>query len=271
MLRYIFMFLTLTYASIASSNVVNYIQPSKNENIVFFLSTPKSGTNVITGSLSAITRKPISWFYWGNSIMDPASKNREHISYNRLGLTLDTDIPLLYRTHYQFNELSLVNSEKNKLIFVTRNPKELLYRKFLLEKKASEIPDKKFIEEFLLKYLKAFEIFEHWNEHTRMLVFYEDFIVNDDACLVQMLNFMNEPLKYYEDYLTHKQEYLDRLLQSYSKQHQHNNGGASSKGGPKPIYYTRNASRETLLEIDEFIKTNAPAIWVKYLKRFEEL
>jgi hypothetical protein len=144
----ILVFLIGRHFSIAADSCANYIDCKKNKNITFFLSTPKSGTNVISGCLCALTRKPISWFYWGNSPI------QEHPSYNRLGLPLITETPLLYRTHYEFAQLKLVPSKINQLIFITRNPKELLYRKFFLEYSTSSYPTVSYIQNFLKEYLK---------------------------------------------------------------------------------------------------------------------
>lgn len=265
----LFFLLCLPFAIIASE-FVDFNESRNNKNITFLLSTPKSGTNLITGCLSAITRRPISWFYWGDSIGNPSSNYRQHISYNRLGLPLISDIPLLYRSHYEFAKLMQVPFELNKLIFATRNPKELIYRSFFLQASQSdEEPNDQFIEEFLNWYLQAFEVYEAWCPSTRRIVFYEDFIINDESILLELLRFMDEEPLFFEDFLNNKQEYLSRLLLSYADQHKHNLGGSSSKEGPKPIYYTKNASPERLRFIEGFFLKNAPEIWEKYLKRFE--
>lgn len=269
MIKYLFLFFCIF--SLDASNIAHFKNPRLNRNIVFCLSTPKSGSNLITGCLSAITRKPISWFYWADSILDPTSKDRQHISYNRLGLPLVSDIPLLYRTHYEISELMKVPSTQNKLIFITRNPKELIYRKFFLQTPVSENPDIEFIADYLDEYLESFKIYDTWFPDNRMVVYYEDFILQDDQILLQLLQFINEPPVYIDDFLEHKQEYLLRLLQSYSNQHTHNNGGSSSQNKPKAIYYTQNASHKTLKSIDDFIIARAPIIWEKYLKRYKEV
>jgi hypothetical protein len=267
MIRYLF-FLLCIPSSIFASAIADFNDVSKNKNVTFFLSTPKSGTNLITGCLSAITRKPISWFYWGTSILNPASKHRNHISYNRLALPLISDIPLLYRTHYEYAELLELSSQQNKLIFATRNPKELLYRKFF-QTSSSTDPDPQFIEEFLKNYLLAFDVYNSWFPETRIIVFYEDFINNEEDVLLELLHFMEETPVYLEDFLNNKQQYFSRLLESYTKQHVHNSGGASSRESPKPIFYTRNASLETLKYIDEYLQKTSPQNWEKYLKRFQ--
>jgi hypothetical protein len=262
-MRRFLVFLIGLHFSISAASYVNYIDCKKNKNITFFLSTPKSGTNVISGCLCALTRKPISWFYWGNSPL------KEHISYNRLGLPLITETPLLYRTHYEFTQLMRVPSNINRLIFITRNPKELLYRRFFLEDSTSSYPTVNYIKKFLDEYLEAFEVYNSWCPDTRKLVFYEDFIVNQNETLLQLLEFMKEEPTYLEDFLENRDEYISQLLNSYTTQHTHNLGGSSSKDVPKAIYYTKNIDKDQLKLIDEFIKKESPDFWEKYLNRFE--
>lgn len=179
-----------------------------------------------------------------------------------------TDEPLLYRTHYGLKNLRKVPSHLNQLIFVTRNPKELLYREFSLTTSLTPDPDPEFIKRFLDEYLQMFQIYEEWVEPNRCIVFYEDFLVDGDEILLKLLAFMQEPALYLEDYLTHKQEYLSKLLTSYAAQHVNNKGGASALGGSKPIHYTKNANPEILLYIDEYLRKEAPKIWERYLSRF---
>jgi hypothetical protein len=209
----------------------------RSEGVVFFLTTPKSGSNLISGSLSAITRKPVSWLIWREKIFDSKTVLKEHPSYNRLSLPLVSDQPILYRTHYDFSQLIKVNSSCNRLIFATRNPKELLFRSFFLDSEA-EFPDQSFIDEFLESYLAAFEVYDQWESENKKIVFYEDFIVRSDEILLELLDFIQEPATYWGDYQLHKEEYLEKLLKSYKTQHVGNRGGSSSRGSPQPIYYT---------------------------------
>lgn len=254
-----------------ASAVPTFHDMTQCENAVFLLTTPKSGSNLVSGSLLGITRKPISWIIWGYGVLDPHSHRKSHPSYNRLGVPLVSDLPLLYRTHYEYATLKQVPKEKNKLIFVTRNPKELLFREFFQKANLTDTPTQQFIDQFLAKYLPAWEIFDSWGQETRFVVFYEDFIYHDEAILLQLLEFMNEEPVFLDDFLEHKQEYLQRLLDSYRTQHVHNSGGASSRGGPKPIYYTRDVPLDVLGAIDQRIEELAPRIWQNYLKRFQTL
>lgn len=263
------LFLIFIQTAIYGSEVPNFKKIDKSRNVTFFLSTTKSGSNLVSASLSAITRKPISWLGWGNKIFDPSFEGRNNPSYNRLGLSFVSDKPLLYRTHYGLSKLMKVPSKLNKLIFVTRNPKELIYRKFFLQSPSLENPDSQFIEEFLDGYLQVFKVYNSWYPENRFIVFYEDFIDQDEVILLQVLEFMDEEPKFLDDFINNKQEYRIRLLNSYNQQHKDTAGGKSSIGKSKAIHYSKNASPEILTFIDEYIKRKAPNIWKQYLKRFQ--
>lgn len=180
-----------------------------------------------------------------------------------------SDLPLLYRTHYELSELMQIPSQWNKLIFVTRNPKELLFRSFFLTSPSTPTPDLQFIQSFLDTYLKAFEVYNSWSTENRTLVLYEDFIEHGDDILCNLLKFMGEPAIYLSDFMEHKEYYTNQILQSYQSLQEHNKGGSSSIGGSKAIYYTKNIPCEVLKEIDQYIQEKAPFVWEQYIKRFE--
>jgi hypothetical protein len=150
---YIIFLFYFSFTVACASEIPDFQEIGNSRGVLFLLSTTRSGSNWISASLSAITRKPISWLCHGKKIFDPSSALRKRPSYNRLGLTLISDEPLLYRTHYWFAELMRVPSRFNKLIFITRNPKELLFRQFFLKSPACKIPDLQYIETFFDDYL----------------------------------------------------------------------------------------------------------------------
>lgn len=262
-MRFLF-FLFCTLAGYASQ-VPDFHNLNNTKNAVIFMSSKRSGSNLVSGSLLAITRKPISWLEWGYRVFEPGSKFRAHLSYNRLGLPLVSEEPLLYRLHYDFEKIKKIPPATNRLIFVTRNPKELIFREHYPDPSSFDFS---FAEEFLHNYLKAFEIYDRWQPENRFLVFYEDFIASGDEILLQLLSFMGEKPLFFDDYLMHRQEYLNTLLTSYGIQHARKRGGASCRNGPQEIYYSKEIARETLLQIDTYIKSKAPLIWERYLKRF---
>jgi hypothetical protein len=158
---------------------------------------------------------------------------------------------------------------QNKLIFLTRNPKEVLFRAHLLAFPKQKEPDFLFVKEFLNKYLEPFRIYELWDQENRMLIYYEDFVIDGDAILLDILHFMQVEPTYFEDFIANKQEYQALLLESYRKQHERNNGGFSVREKPESIFYSKGVRFELLARIDEYIQEREPHLWEQYLKRFE--
>ena len=265
-LRFLILFFSLQFG-LHGSGVPNFNDISRSENVIFFLSTPRSGANLITGCLTIIARKPISWLQWGNEVFDSSSPYRNHPSYNRLNLPLLSHVPILYRAH-DASKLKGVVSKKNKLIFSTRNPKELLFRAFYLTASPPKKPSKAFIRKFISGYLQNFRMFHSWDPKNRYLIFYEDFINHETLELSKILRFMGEETPYIEDFKANKEAYLKRLFESYQMQHNVVNGGASSLQGPRAIHYTKNVPRNVLKSIDMALIKAAPLIWKKYLRRF---
>jgi len=238
---------------LASSNHI------KNENRVIFLSSRRSGSNLITCSLLAITRKPVGKFF-------PNRKIHE-VEKNLLELDLVSNKPFLYRTH-QMKLWHKIPTHLNKLIFVTRNPKELLFREYKISSLEELQSDQ--VKRFIREYVKRFKIYESWCAHNRILVFYEDFIEQkNDEILLMLLHFMGEKPTFYHDFVNHREEYYAKILDKYTNYRQSRKQGKSSVDGPKAIYYTKNVDLELLRCVDEMLQIEAPLIWKKYLKRFQ--
>ncbi|MCC6127971.1 MAG: sulfotransferase domain-containing protein [Chlamydiae bacterium] len=233
------------------------------------MTTPRSGSNLFYACLYAITGRPISWLEWGESVFYPDSEKTKHPSYNRLGLPLVDQRPLLYRTHFSLNELRQVSSLCNRLIFLMRNPKELLFRAHRLAHPNQKEPDTLFIQKFLDECLAPFKVYESWNPVNRMLIYYEDLIIDENKVFLEALDFMRVDPTFFEEFIRNKEEYMKCLLESYSKQHVRKRGGESSVGGVKEIFYSQDVNPEILKGIDRYLMQREPNLWNLYLKRFE--
>jgi len=248
-----------------ASQVPDFHNLDNTKNAVILMSSRHSGSNLVCGCLSAITRKPISWLEWGYKVFAADSKFKLQPSYNRLHLLLICEEPLLYRLHDDYEKIGRIPSSSNRLIFVTRNPKELLFREW------KDRSDFVFAEQFLNDYLKMFEIYDKWEAQNRYLVFYEDLIRHQNEILLELLTFMEEKPLFYEDYQMYREHYLNSLLDSYKAQHEDNFGGASVQNGPQEIYYSKSVPIQPLLEIDTYLESKNPLIWEKYLNRFRSV
>ena len=220
------------------------------------LSQPRSGVNLVTCSMQAVLRKPI-----GNL----RTLSSRPVVNQRLELHLVSTIPFIYRTHCP-KELSGLSLKSSKLIFLTRNLKELLFRKFFIS--CVDDLEEKNVKIFIRQYLNRFLAYESWNHENRFLVYYEDYILQEnEELLLNILNFIGEEPSFFDDFLEHKEEYLWTILQSYRDQHKDRHGN-SSINGPRINYWAKNTNPEILKAIDEILEDQEPLIFEKYLKRF---
>lgn len=254
---------------VSASEIPNFRDLSLSRGVVVLLTTPRSGTNFFSSCLSILTRRPISWLEWGDAIFHPNSDLTKQLSYNRLNLPLVDQRPILYRTHHGYRELGQISPLCNRLIFLTRNPKELLFRAYFLAYPGQKEPDFHFIQNFLDEYLIPLKLYESWNPANRMLIFYEDLIVDADRIVLDALDFMGIAPAYLEDFVENNETYKKRLLESYTKQQVNNRGGSSSIGGTKAIYYSKDIDPEILKKIDLYLMQREPNLWKLYLNRFE--
>ncbi|MBM3201444.1 MAG: sulfotransferase domain-containing protein [Chlamydiae bacterium] len=259
-MRYFFSFLFVC-SSLFASSIPVFENIKKTEDSIFLITTERSGSNWLSTSLSLITRKPISWIEWKYKI------HVNHPSYNRLNIELVSDNPLLYRTHLPNGLIKKVPRDKNKLIFLTRNPKEILFRSLLL--KEMRETDKR-IWNFIDNYLEYFNLYESFHKTNRKLIFYEDFIHHHEEILLDVLDFMNEPATFWEDFILNKNFYFSSILSSYKDQHRSVDGGKSSQNGATEKFYSLDISKELLKKIDLYIQKAAPKIWEDHLSRFAD-
>jgi hypothetical protein len=223
----------------------------------------RSGTNLVSCSLNAITRKPVGVF---------PGKQYARLMNERLGLDMISDEPFIYRTH-SFVDVAKASPEFSRLVFLTRNPKELLLRHFSIIQKSDL--HQNHIQAFLNEYLDYFRVLDSWPVNNRILLFYEDVIANLDQSLLTILDFIGEEPNFMDDYILHKTEYLDKILNVYKAICKNQRKGEASREGestrekPMPIYYTQNKSSELLKYIDQVLEEKDPVIWEKYLKRFQ--
>ena len=229
---------------------------AKSEPKTLIYSNPRSGVNMFCASMMAILRKPVGEY------PDQIQINNT----GRLSLDLVSKVPFGYRTHWAKDVIEGRNNF-SKLILITRNPKEKLFRDLSI-KKIGDVTSSFFAAKYLSEYFKYFEVFESWPEDKRMLIFYEDLVEDLENQLFKPCEFLGEDPVFFDDFLQNKELYLDQIRESYINTN--TKSGKSSIDGAEVLFYTRNQNPELLKQIDEYLKELKPKIWVNYLTRFEE-
>jgi hypothetical protein len=229
-------------------------------NKAVFLTSERSGTNLVSLLLTAITRKPTGVF---PNITFP-------LGTNLFDVEPVSDVPFLYRIHEPGGISVGTNGtwgNYNRFILLSRNPKELLCRTFSITQKSDL--HRRDVESFIKYYLSRFRKLESWAADKRLCVFYEDVISELDDTLLNILEFLGEEPRFMDDYIEHKAEYIDAVFNNYRDRYHTVKGGVSSLEGAKVTFYTQDKDVELLEYMDQVIEAHDPLIWKKYLKRFK--
>ncbi len=227
------------------------------EERVLFLSIPKSGTNLITCSLSFLTNRPIGLY-----------PDRLHPKGNeRLGVDMNNP-PLFYRTHVPKRILKERMSGA-KLLLLSRNYKEHLYRQFQGRKISRKSLNNYDVRDFISNFLSYYRLFDSWPKENRLLIYYEDFIEeNNREVFEKILSFLNIQDVEYAAYAEKRKEIEQKIYGSYVQQH--SKEGKSRLKEPRKKFYSSQADRSTLKAIDAAFRKRDASIFKKYLDRFEE-
>ncbi len=238
-----------------ASSFVLIEPPHLVQDQIFLLSTPRSGTNLTISSLQIIAKIPCLFVYQEG--MEKSSRDE-----NLLLIDLDFSKKPLLRIHH-YSALKGISSAKNRLIFLTRNPKEIFLRNFGRRGHGKKEKIRDFAFQYLNYYLKMFRFFDDWDPSRRLLVYYEDILLFPKKTLKGILKFLGEEERGLSDYMNHMDAYRMRILESYHQQHE------SKSKGKDILYYSKQSPQRILLELDAMVKEMDMDLWNKYLYRFE--
>lgn len=254
-LKLICIFLYIPF--IAAVDLPNPRDPKSVEGCDFLLTNMRSGTNLTICSLQLLTRKPVRFF-------DPKQINqKEHIGVNRLRLDLDESKSILFRTHDP--SIGKISSDKNRLLIIVRNPKEIILG-FVHDDahKFSEFLDS---NRAFRGYLNRIRVYDKWNPDNRLLIYYEDLVLNPEETLPKILDFFDESHENLEYHLANIEEERLKIAVSYSRQHKN---GSNTLDKTQDIFsHSKKMPLELLMKADEVIKRVAPDLWERYLYRYE--
>lgn len=149
-----------------------------------------------------------------------------------------------YRESMMRNNMNLENLVKNQLIFENKV--------FL-----GQEPE---FEKRIYSYPAVLKCYDEWDPSKRLLIYYEDLMEYPEATLKAVIRFLgkDEALvdNFMKNYLLYRKESLENYADTQS----------ISKG---LLYHTSLMSQEAISHFDNFMKTNYPDYWEKYLSRYE--
>lgn len=176
------------------------------------------------------------------------------------GFDVDLDSPPFEKVHSPY-DIGVAKGKRDQdiLIFILRNPKEVFARNLKPEILAQYIHNG-YTKPALRVYFDDLIEFDKWDDHKKILIYYEDLITFPEQILAQLLQFLNEPLdplvEFMANYQMHKQKGLEikkTLSQNYTN-------------GQETVFHSKKLTKEECKKIDFLIADRYPELWEKYLK-----
>lgn len=247
----------ITLLSFSIFSYTHAIAPMPPQSILppdtYFLSYPRSGKNLTTSYLQALTDKPIRGF-------PPTLKLDE--------TELDLNVNYFKQPIMCMHSIEHLLNKNNKLLLIVRNYKECLLR-HLTESLTLQSVLPLFLqnEKDVLSYVSNLISYDTWNPEKRLMIYYEDLIADPITEMTKVLDFLEEPINenFNESYL--KEVFKESVI-AYDHRYE-TSGGSHTKGknmtqhsDPLPLFVKQ--------KIDQHMKTTFPRIW-HYISRYESV
>lgn len=233
----------------------------------YIFSYPRSGNTWVRYCLEVLTRRPTIHYF-----------NLKNISNFPLTFIADHKLNFIkspiFKVHTK-QELDFPNNkhnkQKDKLIFILRNPKEAMLRHLDKNGLISLLVD--FIDTSLNKqgyenpylYFENLNFFDSWPEKNKILICYEALMKNPKATLSRLLSFLNEDLSGLDNFISQLSKHKKIALDIYKY------NAESITQGEDNLFHSRKLTEQERDVIDIWIARTYPYLWSKYLKnRYSE-
>lgn len=232
------------------------------------LSNNKCSTHFCLYSIQYLTGKPIK-SYLGNGFQKfhtqlPISKNK---------------LPI-YHSHVANSVFSLRNN-RDRLIYLTRNPIELLLRTFgyknalkhlqymhehnTLKNNKTDTPSQ---IRTITNIIKSYLAFHHYPIEQRLLLYYEDVISNPMKEMEKILNLIGERRTRLNRYAENIETIRNNARTAYTNQWDYDASHVIRSDGINPLYYQEKIASEEVEELKKWIRQVFPEPTHQYIKRF---
>lgn len=163
----------------------------------------------------------------------------------------------------------LKNEDKNpnnKLILLLRNYKEVIIRHCSINKINQCIHLTFHAENFKFNYIQNISDFDKW-QGEKLLIYYEDFILNPEKELKRSLDFLGQDESKLENFVSNFEFYKNKGITVYTN----GNKNKSITEGNTTIYHSKKINKEERIQWDTVVKNRVPNLYDKYLIKYSEL
>ena len=232
---------------------------------LYLLTEPRSGTHWLQASIQYLTNRRVLPFEQARIY----SHSLPMFGMNILEVPIDKGKKPIFRTHCEKNMVKTIGnvttfSKGNKLIFLTRNYKEIFARHMGTRCQPNfEIATKK-LRFILVDYLKKIAFFDRWDTNNRLFLYYEDMITSPEKVFTQVAKFVDADQTQLKLYF---QEYDDNRKKSFSFYQKHVVSGAKSTGN-ETKFHSLKLTGPQRKRLDQIIWDTNPKIADRYLRRY---
>ncbi len=185
-------------------------------------------------------------------------------------LETDYDKDPIWKAHHidYMKAMGTLDPNKEMLIVIVRNPKEVLTRMFNIlserNKGASlEHPQAEdiFNNTLTMQYLQILKLYDQWPSDKRFMIYYEDLITDPEQTLKALLDFLQEPPIYLDAFMACYNEHKKACLGMYAKQEDE-----PVTHGNKTTHYSMIIDKPERAKLDTYFAQTVPVLWHHYLK-----
>lgn len=243
----------------------DYKQPQTE--YLYLLTEPRSGTHWLQASVQYFTKRRLLPFEQDRILQ----KNLPMFGMNILNVTIDDQLKPIFRTHCEKNMNEALGdittfSKQNKLIFLTRNYKEIFARHMRTRRQKTFKKASIKLRHILEDYLNKIAFYEKWNKNNRLLLYYEDLISKPQETMQRIADFVEAPKERFQLYFDNYQHNRKQSLDFYQN---HVIFGSKSKGN-KTESHSLKLSKAEKGKLDRIIFEKNSKLANRYLQRYLE-
>jgi len=232
---------TLLSSALSTQQMQIFIQLSQyNGPKTFLLSYPRSGNTWMRYCLEYHTKRPTLTPY----NPDPMNRPLGWLA----GFELDCTKPPIQKIHI----MEKYNKEVDTVILLIRNPKEAFKRQGGGITLTKEI----FKRDPLL--FDNIALYDSWNPHKRILVYYEDLLKDPKGTMERVLDFLQEPYTKIPEFLANYELHQQKAIEIYKP-------GSRTKAKDL-LFHSRGMTAGHRKQIDQWLEELYPMQWNLYLK-----
>ncbi|MBI5274770.1 MAG: sulfotransferase domain-containing protein [Chlamydiales bacterium] len=155
------------------------------------------------------------------------------------------------------------NATKDKLILLLRNYKECSYKRWKLPNRIQgELFDKD------CAYFSNIYLYDKWPEHNRLLIYYEDLMLNPKPVLIQLVQFLGQAHPDIDEFLEKLEFHQERSIRLFEQNFGKSESTKDNSLTQSLIYHQKKLPPSFWQEVDDWIIEHHPSLVEKYLQSY---